>query len=105
MHGTGGGRGAEVSTGGAGRDMIPVMSAAGTLLATAAMTVAAVAALKAVRRRIIAAEKRVEAVRKRQERRRAAPVLDLEADAADGTYKAKPAALRKAGRADPIEAP
>ena len=62
------------------------MSAAATLLATAAVAVGTVTAMKAVRRRIVEGERRLAAIRAKQARRRDAGVLDLEADAATGVY-------------------
>ena len=69
------------------------MSAAVTLLATAAATVGAVRAVRLVKRRMADAERRVARLRARQDARREAPVLDLEAGA-DGVYGvARPARL------------
>lgn len=65
------------------------MSAAVTLLATAAATVGAVSAIRALKRRVAEAERRVEAVRQRQAARRAGDVLDLEPDAVTGVYGMK----------------
>ena len=62
------------------------MSAAVTLLATAAATVGAVSALRAIKRRIAETERRVEAARQRQAERREVEVLDLEPDAVTGVY-------------------
>ncbi|MBB4660028.1 hypothetical protein [Parvularcula dongshanensis] len=62
------------------------MSAAATLLATAAVAVGTVTAMKAVRRRIVEGERRLAAMRERQAKRRETEVLDLEADEATGVY-------------------
>ena len=68
------------------------MSAAVTLLATAAATMGAVSAVRFAKRRIMAAEARVEAVRRKQAARREAGVLDLEPDAVTGVYRVAPPA-------------
>ena len=64
------------------------------LLATAAATVGAVSALRAIRQRVAEGERRVEAVRRRQAvkkeaERREANMIDLEPDAVTGVYGMK----------------
>ena len=73
------------------------MSAAVTLLATAAATVGAVRAVRLVKRRMADAERRLTRLRARQAARRDAPVLDLEAGA-DGVYGVAPPPRVEAGR-------
>ena len=65
------------------------MSAAVTLLATAAATVGTVRLVRFVRRRVADGERRLAVVRARQAARRDAPVLDLE-PGADGVYGVSP---------------
>ena len=64
------------------------------LLATAAATVGAVSALRAIRQRVAEGERRVEAVRRRQAvkkeaERREANMIDLEPDSVTGVYGMK----------------
>ena len=64
------------------------------LLATAAATVGAVSALRAIKQRLAEGERRVEAVRRRQTikkeaERREANMIDLEPDAVTGVYGMK----------------
>ena len=68
------------------------MSAAVTLLATAAATVGAVSALRTIQRRMAEGERRLEAVRRKQAAKRDAEMIDLEADAVTGVY-----AMRREG--------
>ena len=65
------------------------MSAAVTLLATAAATVGTVRLVRLVQRRVAAAERRLAEVRARQATRRDSPVLDLE-PGDDGVYGVAP---------------
>ena len=62
------------------------MSAAVTLIATAAATVGAVSALRAIKLRMAEGERRLQAVRRRQAERREADMIDLEPDAVTGVY-------------------
>ena len=74
------------------------MSAAVTLIATAAATVGAVTALRTIQRRLAEGERRVEAVKRRRRERvaREAEMIDLEPDAETGIYGVPPAG--RAGR-------
>ena len=67
------------------------MSAAVTLLATAAATVGAVRLVRIVQNRLVSSKRRAAALRRRQDARREGLVLDLE-PGADGVFGVRPPA-------------